>query len=109
MTILLSQIDRTDRERKQYGNVPALGESIAEIGLGHPIVITTHPIPGTLNKTTNEEYLYKLVAGGRRCAAADYLEITEVHDNTTCEPGKIGFVLKENMSEDEILEMELEE
>lgn len=57
--ISLSSINRADRIRIQYGDVASLAESLYTNGFIHPICVD----PNTL----------QLIAGGRRCAALDYI------------------------------------
>ena len=62
-TIKLSDIITKDRFRKELGDIKSLAESIKEVGLLHPIVISEK----------NE-----LIAGYRRVKAFELLGLTEI-------------------------------
>jgi ParB family chromosome partitioning protein len=79
----ISKILVEDRQRQDLGDIPALADSLARYGLIQPVVI-------------NQDN--RLLAGGRRLAAALYLKWTE-----------IDVVYKETLSLDEAFELELEE
>lgn len=96
--INLADIDRSKRSREQYNNIDELAESIREIGLIQPIVLNETP-EGTI----------ELAAGGRRCKALELAGVTQLWEGETCNPERIGFVFRQNMREDEVLEVELEE
>ncbi len=72
-----------DRQRKDYGDITALASSLQSYGLIQPIILTQDK---------------KLVAGGRRLAAATSLGWTEIEFN-----------YKEVLSQDQLHELELEE
>lgn len=98
-TIPLTSIDRSDRARKDYGDLEGLADSIEELGLIQPIVLAKVPFSSA----------YTLVAGGRRLRALELLGVTELTEGTTCVPGTYGYVYQENLREDQIVELELEE
>lgn len=72
-----------DRQRKDYGDIDALADSIKRYGLIQPIVV-------------NQEK--RLIAGGRRLAACVQLNLSHV-----------DVVFRETLTDDELHELELEE
>lgn len=80
----LSSILIEDRQRQDYGDISNLASSLKRYGLIQPIV---------LRKSDN-----RLVAGGRRLAAATSLGWVD-----------INFVYLEEMANDELIELEIEE
>jgi len=66
-TIKLKQIDPGSRARKEYKNIDTLAEDIKTRGLIHPIAVM-HLIDGG----------FMLLAGGRRLAACNLLDLTEI-------------------------------
>jgi len=82
-TLPLSSIVIGDRQRTDLGNLADLIESMRSYGLIQPVVI-------------NQDRL--LIAGGRRIAAAQELGWTD-----------IDVVYKETLSQEQLMEMELEE
>lgn len=98
LSIPINSIDFDGRVRTDYGDIESTRESIREIGVIQPIV---------LNRDENGKY--KLAAGGRRTRCILDLGFTHVFEGVTCDPQRPGFVFRENMREDEILEVELEE
>ncbi len=98
MTILLSQINEGDRARKDYGNIEGLKNSLSTLGSIHPIV---------LSKDTDASY--SLVAGGRRLRAAGELGVSELHHGSILEPGRIGFLFRDEVPADLLKEAELDE
>lgn len=83
MKITITSIDTSDRMREDLGDIESLAASLNELGLIQPIVLNQHN---------------KLVAGGRRLAAARLLQWTE-----------IDYVLLETLDEPHRRELELEE
>lgn len=83
LTLPLSEIQITNRQRLDLGDISSLAESLRVYGLIQPIVIDQ-------NK--------RLIAGGRRCAAASSLGWTD-----------ILVVYRETLTEDELHILELEE
>ncbi|MHA2065455.1 MAG: DNA methyltransferase [Candidatus Thorarchaeota archaeon] len=87
MEIPIAEIDDSERRRKEYRNIESLGDSLNAKGLIHPILVTT-----------GEKLKYKLVAGGRRLAAARSIKwetISAIH--------------RANLTEEELRELEIEE
>ena len=79
----INEILVENRQRQDLGDIPSLAASLTRYGLIQPIVITQEK---------------RLIAGGRRLAAAQSLSWTH-----------IDVVYKETLSEDELHELELEE
>lgn len=94
----LANIDRFDRYRQSYRNIDKLAESISILGLAQPIVLNIQ-----------SDGSYKLVAGGRRCKALELLNISTLEHGITCEPGRAGYVVRQELSAETLLELELEE
>ena len=69
MSIKLSDIDASNRARKDYKDVQGLAKSIEEKGLIHPVAVSIHP-------TQSDKYI--LVAGGRRFKAHEILGKQEI-------------------------------
>jgi ParB family chromosome partitioning protein len=91
MTVIdvpLSQIDLGTRRRQDYGDMAALAKGIARVGLLEPIVVDRNGQPDR----------YRLVAGGRRLAAARMLRWENIP----------ALVLGE-LTEQQLREIELEE
>ena len=99
MTIPISSIVIADRIRKSdYGDLQALADRIAAVGLIQPIVL----------QRTDTGYL--LVAGERRLKALTLLGYTEVHHGLTSVVGKPGFVFRDEVAAPSVLrEIELSE
>lgn len=81
--ILLTSIIITDRQRQDLGDVQSLADSLKRYGQIQPILISSDN---------------RLVAGGRRCAAAALAGWTD-----------IDFVYRESLTDSQISELELEE
>jgi ParB family chromosome partitioning protein len=81
--LLIKDIKVIDRQRLDLGDIQELAQSISRFGLIQPIVV-------------NQEN--RLIAGGRRLAAHEYLNKLE-----------IDVVYKETLTDGELHEMELEE
>lgn len=97
-TILLCDVNIGTRFRKDYGDLSMIEDTVKEIGLIHPIVLRRNP-----------DGSHDLMAGGRRTQALLNLGITTLHHGATCDPLKIGFVYKEEVSDDVLREIELNE
>lgn len=90
MTIPFTSIIFGDRARTNYENIEALAESIEDVGLQVPIILS--PLPdGT----------FLLEDGGRRYRALETLGTKELHHATTSKVGCPGFVLKSEVSTNE--------
>src|SRR5882724_6735358 len=97
-SIPINLVNVGDRGRKFYGNLEGLCQSLSSLGSIHPIVLAH-----------NLDDSYQLVAGGRRLAAAKSMKITELHHGSILEPGKIGFLFKDEIPIDTQKEAELDE
>lgn len=98
MTIPLTSILVDERLRKDYGDLDSLAESIKNVGLIQPIVLTA-----------NKDGTYKLVAGGRRLKALELSGHTQLHHGSTSTPDYPGFVFANELPAETQLEVELEE
>jgi ParB-like chromosome segregation protein Spo0J/DNA modification methylase len=87
-----------DRFRKDYGDLTDLIDSIPDIGLIQPIVLSSRG-DGT----------FDLVAGGRRYAALAELHTETLYHAATCQPGKPGFIFADELSLEHRQEAELVE
>ena len=99
-TIKISDIKIENRQRRHFDEkaLIALAESIQKKGLLHPVVLQDD------EKT--------LVAGERRCRAVAMLAelFTSItHDGQTIPEGSIAYVTLRELSEDDLVEAELEE
>ena len=90
MTILFTSIVFGDRARTNYENIEALAESIEDVGLQVPVILS--PLP---------DGKFLLEDGGRRYRALESLGTTELHHAATSLVGKPGFVLKSEVSTNE--------
>jgi DNA modification methylase len=97
-SIPLSSIVEGDRARKQYGDLTGLANSLKTLGSIHPIV---------LSKENNGSF--RLIAGGRRLRAMKDAEFTEVFHGSILEPGRVGFLFRDEVPEDVLKEAELDE
>lgn len=98
LVIPRSAIIVAERYRKDYGDLTGIIESLKRVGSIHPPVLSRNP-----------DNTYTLIAGGRRMAAYDKIGVTEFHYGSVLEPGKYGFLFKEDVPEDELREAELDE
>lgn len=102
----LTSIDVGERVREDYGDLPALMASIKQFGLIQPIVVT----PGSPPTVQNEANEYdegtppKLLVGGRRYYA--HLALVELGDD---QYSSIDVTFKDCLSDDDLVEIELEE
>jgi hypothetical protein len=96
MTIPFSSIIEGDRARKDYGDLSGLKSSMQTVGQLHSIVLDQNR---------------RLVYGGRRYRSMKELGVTELHEGKDgiLEPGKFSYMLKENLTEDQLKEAELDE
>ncbi len=83
LTLPLNEITIEERQRQDYGDIDDLAASLKQYGLIQPVVISQDR---------------RLIAGGRRCAAATKLGWTS-----------IDVVYRETLTQDELFELELEE
>lgn len=97
-TINIADIDHEGRSRTDYGDLTQFKESLRELGVIQPLV---------LSRDENGKMI--LAAGGRRLRSLIELGHTTLHEGVTCDPERPGFVWRDKMREDEILEVELEE
>jgi DNA modification methylase len=96
--IPLNAVNVGDRGRKDYGNLDGLSQSLANLGSIHPIVLSSNGKDG-----------FDLIAGGRRLAAARKLGYTELYHGSILEPGRMGFLFREEVAIDVHKEAELDE
>lgn len=97
--IALSDIIVEDRQRKEYGDLDSMADSIKHVGLIQPIVLA---------KLENGKH--RLMAGGRRYEALKLGGFTHVFHGVTCDKTRPGFVFNdENLDLDRMFEIELEE
>lgn len=99
MTLDISLIDDSTRARKDYGDLDGLGESLLTIGSIHPLVLSRDVAADK----------FDLVAGGRRLRAAKAKGIKELHHGSILEPGKVGYLFRDEVPEDILREAELDE
>lgn len=92
MKIPLNQILVRDRLRTEKGNVDELAASLQRIGQIHPVLLCT------IDPRIGGEKTHRLVAGERRFLAAEKLGWTEIEYTT-----------REQLTDDELFEIELEE
>lgn len=88
--IEFSAVDFGQRERTEYNLIPELAESISDVGLQVPIILS--PLP---------DGRYRLEDGGRRYRALESLGVTRLYRGATGDPQRPGYVLKERVSTDE--------
>lgn len=89
-SIPFSSIVLGDRTRQVYSGIEDLAQSISDVGLEQPILLS--PLP-------DNQFL--LEAGGRRYKALQSLCTTTVYHATTCDPLRPGFILKSASSSEE--------
>lgn len=104
-TIPLSSIDTSSRARTDLGDLEGLRDSLHNLGSLHPIVLAKNST--STGETPNQPY--RLVAGRRRIAAAEANGVIELHHASILEPGRVGFLFREEVSEDILKEAELDE
>lgn len=98
MTLDITLIDDSTRARKDYGDITGLADSLKTLGSIHPIILSR-----------NGDGSFRLVAGGRRLRATRSLGYTELHHESILEPGRVGFLFREEVLEDVLKEAELDE
>ena len=104
--VLLKDINFGDRGRKTYDDIEELAGSISEKGLIQPITVMEDP---------DENYGYRLIAGGRRFKAHEFLDLSHIDCIIREISGEIDFAeveLMENLQRKEVrwneqFEMEL--
>lgn len=98
--ILLTDILVEDRQRKDYGDIESLAESIKDrVGLIQPIVLAKLP-----------DGKFRLTAGGRRYEALKLAGYDRVYHGFTCNKDRPGFVFDgESTDADVLFEIELAE
>lgn len=96
MTIPFSSIIEGDRARKDYGDLSGLKSSMQTVGQLQSIVL---------------DHNRKIIYGGRRYRCMKESGVTELHEGKEgiLEPGKFSYMLKENLTEDQLKEAELDE
>lgn len=102
-TITRNQITLGDRARTVYSGIDSLAEGIEETGLIQPLIL----VP------TEDPFIFKLDAGGRRLTALDQL-LAEgkwdgvLHHAISSAPGRPGFVLRVGEAKDELTSLLIE-
>lgn len=99
MQIPLSSIDASDRARTDLGDLSGIADSLKNLGTISPIVLSKN----------NDGTSFKLIVGRRRMAAAERNGIKELSHGSILEPGKVGFLFREEVPEDVLKEAELDE
>lgn len=97
MKVKISDINVSDRIRKDLGNIEALSTSLNRYGLFSPILITSD---------------YRLIAGERRLEAAKRLGWKSIEAKVIEDPGTIGSLeleIEENIYRKPFTEEELDE
>lgn len=89
-TIPFTSVVFGDRARTTYDNIDLLAESIRQIGLLCPIILS--PLP---------DGKFLLEDGGRRYRALESLGVTELHHAATGDPQRPGFITKSEQSSGE--------
>lgn len=89
MRCQIAQIEVKDRDRKEFTNIEKLVQSLKQYGQIQPIVVT---------ESQSENYKYRLVVGGRRLQASMLAGFKDIE-----------IVLKSQLQEIKLKEMELEE
>lgn len=74
--VAMKDIEIGERFRKSMGNIEALAQSISKEGLIHPIAIAKN--------SPEAEQPYKLLAGGRRFRALEFIRTRDSIDNISC-------------------------
>lgn len=97
-TIPLSAVSVGNRARKDYGDLSGLKNSLSTLGSIHPLVLSK-----------DADGTFSLVAGGRRFRAAQELGVEVLSHASVLEPGKIGFLFRDEVPEDVLREAELDE
>lgn len=100
-SIPFSQIDTGSRARSEYSRIEILADDIEEAGLICPIILV--PKNDQLVLDYQKEFglaldptkPYLLTAGGRRYWALATLEVPDLFHATTSEPGRPGFLLRD--------------
>lgn len=85
------------RNKKNYGDLSGLIESLSTVGSIHPIVLA------------RDGQTFTLVAGGRRFAAMTKMGVKELWHGSVLNPEKLGFVYEEEVSEARRREAEIDE
>src|SRR6266487_401822 len=96
-TIPISDILVSDRQRKDLGDLEFDFSSVREVGLIQPIVI--EPYNGK----------WRLVTGGRRLTWLSRNGYDKLFHGVTCDPGRPGYVLASELTEQQKQEAELYE
>lgn len=122
MTIPFSSIIEGDRARnkKKYGNIEDLAESLKSLGTIQPIVLSKRWAKGSKREDNDLDMsdedairmgwlVFDLVAGGRRYRAMQHLNVKELYHGSTLDPQKLGFVFADEVPEHVRKEAELDE
>lgn len=98
LTIQLTSIDDTDRAREDYGDLTGIKDSLTTLGTIHPIIVRRNP-----------DGSFDLIAGGRRLRSARELGWKSATHSAVLEPGILGFLFKDEVSDETLKEAELHE
>lgn len=98
-TAPISSIDTSGRARKDFGDLSGLADSLAQLGSISCIVLS--------RKEDNTGFT--LIVGERRLRAAQKNGITELSHGSILEPGKVGFLFRDEVPEHVLREAELDE
>ena len=90
-SIPFSSIIFGQRERTVYDNIDLLAQSIRDVGLQCPLILSP----------TDDPTKFRLEDGGRRYSALESLGITELYYGATSDPLRPGYVLKSSVSTNE--------
>lgn len=98
------------RNLKKYGDLGPLKDSIKEIGLIQPIVVSQRVAVDKENKLADPEgYVYDLIAGGRRYRAMKAMHTEALHHGVTLDPTRLGFIFQHEVPDHVRKEAELDE
>lgn len=86
------------RNKKNYGDLSGLRESIESTGLIQPIVLSRR-----------EDGKYELIAGGRRYATLKKMKTETLYHGVTLDPARPGFIFANEVPEHQRREAELDE
>lgn len=99
------------RDKKKYGNLELLAQSMRSVGTLHPIGLNKRP-PANEQETilAHEGFVYELIYGGRRYATLkNVLQVRELWYGSTLNPERLGFLFADEVPEHKRKEAELDE
>lgn len=112
LSIPFHSIIEGDRARnlKKYGDLGPLKDSIKEIGLIQPIVVSQRVAVDKENKLADPEgYVYDLIAGGRRYRAMKAMHTEFLYHGVTLDASRLGFIFQHEVPDHVRKEAELDE